>query len=175
MGVSNAQLVKEGVPIAHKYNGRSVAEQNSLDLSWDLLMSSEFEVLRSFLFQTQTELIRFRQLVVNSVMATDIVDKDLKALRNVRWEKAFKMKDIYQTDSQNSNNGSIEDSERDDINRKATIVIEHIIQVCAFLEYQSRAAALPLTMTSSTIIGKRHFPHHAALACLSKVERTSLR
>jgi hypothetical protein len=31
---------------------------------------------------------RFRQLVVNSVMATDM-DKDLKILRNNRWAKAF--------------------------------------------------------------------------------------
>lgn len=65
VGVSNAQLVKEGVSIAAQYNDRSVAEQNSLDLSWDLLMSPEYEVLRAYLFPTETELVRFRQLVVN--------------------------------------------------------------------------------------------------------------
>lgn len=42
-------------------------------------------------------------------MATDIVDKDLKALRNARWDKAFK--------------GEEEDEDKD-VNRKATIVIE---------------------------------------------------
>ena len=65
--------MKEGVPIAHKYNGRSVAEQNSLDLSWNLLMSEPYELLRAYLFPRQNDLVRFRQLVVNSVMATDIV------------------------------------------------------------------------------------------------------
>lgn len=65
VGVSNAQLVKEGVPIASKYGGRSVAEQNSLDLSWELLMRPDYEELRALLFPTKRELIRFRQLVVN--------------------------------------------------------------------------------------------------------------
>ncbi|CAB9504693.1 Receptor-type guanylate cyclase gcy [Seminavis robusta] len=118
VGVSNAQLVKEGVPIASKYGERSVAEQNSLDLSWDLLMGPEFEELRAFLFPSAAELTRFRQLVVNSVMATDIVDKDLKALRNGRWEKAFTSQVAK----------SPTESPRDATNRKATIVIEHIIQ-----------------------------------------------
>ena len=54
-------------------------------------------------------------------MSTDIVDPELKVLRNARWDKAFK-KD--ESDS-SSNHG---DSKRDEINRKATIVIEHIIQ-----------------------------------------------
>lgn len=44
------------------------------------------------------------------------MDKDLKALRNKRWEKTFADK---------SQGGDYED---DDVNRKATIVIEHIIQ-----------------------------------------------
>ena len=48
-------------------------------------------------------------------MATDIVDKDLKALRNARWEKAFQKKDSTQMT-------------KEDIDRKATIVIEHLIQ-----------------------------------------------
>lgn len=119
VGVSNAQLVKEGVPIASKYNGRSVAEQNSLDISWELLMRSDYDLLRSYMFPTQADLVRFRQLVVNSVMATDIVDKDMKALRNGRWEKAFK---------QGTADVGGEEDVRVSINRKATIVIEHIIQ-----------------------------------------------
>jgi len=123
VGVSNAQLVKEGVPIAAKYKERSVAEQNSLDLSWDLLMSTQFNTLRHFLFPTQPELIRFRQLVVNSVMSTDIVDKDLKALRNARWDKAFKKGNGDEDSWQR-----LEECPKDARNRKATIVIEHIIQ-----------------------------------------------
>ena len=37
-GISNNQLIKEQAPIAEKYKGKSVAEQNSVDMAWDLLM-----------------------------------------------------------------------------------------------------------------------------------------
>ena len=51
-------------------------------------------------------------------MATDIFEKDGKAFRNQRWEKAF-----HPNDSKES---AVLDKEN--INLKATIVIEHIIQ-----------------------------------------------
>jgi len=76
-------------------------------------MDSRFDALREVICPTPTEMSRFRQLVVNSVMATDIMDKDLKALRNDRWDTAFKK---CLTES------------RENRNRKATIVIEHLIQ-----------------------------------------------
>ena len=72
-GVPNAQLVKEGTYLATKYRNKSVAEQNSVDLAWDKLMSVEYKDLRACIYGSQEELNRFRQLVVNVVMATDIV------------------------------------------------------------------------------------------------------
>jgi hypothetical protein len=51
-------------------------------------------------------------------MATDLGDKELKRLRNERWDKAFK-------------SGSMEGTSSiafESLNRKATIVIEHLIQ-----------------------------------------------
>lgn len=113
-GVPNAQLVAEGNQLALFYKNQSVAEQNSVDLAWNLLMDDNFKNLRAAIYGTEDEMKRFRQLVVNSVMATDIVDKELKALRNARWEKAFSGKDVG--------------NEVDTVNRKATIVIEHLIQ-----------------------------------------------
>ncbi|KAL7567071.1 hypothetical protein ACA910_002795 [Epithemia clementina (nom. ined.)] len=118
-GIPNAQLVKEAQPLAQRYNGKSVAEQNSVELAWNLLMDDRFRNLRCAIYATEAELKRFRQLVVNSVMATDIVDKELKALRNARWEKAFK--DVVEAPP--ADNSNIEN-----VNRKATIVIEHLIQ-----------------------------------------------
>lgn len=73
-----------------------------------------------------------------SVMATDLGDKELKALRNSRWEKAFA--NIDSSSKTNTLESSTTDStsgeevsrpfqmKRDAINRKATIVIEHLIQ-----------------------------------------------
>jgi hypothetical protein len=115
-GVPNTRLIKENARIANLYKNKSVAEQNSVDLGWKLLMGNEYAAFRSSIFSNDTEFKRFRQLVVNSVMATDILDKELKQLRNGRWDKAFK--DTLEG----------EDNPEDNINRKATIVIEHLIQ-----------------------------------------------
>eukprot|EP00980_Cylindrotheca_fusiformis_P012781 scaffold3128_cov90-Cylindrotheca_fusiformis.AAC.2 len=48
---------------------------------------------------------RLRQLLVNSVMATDIFDEDLRVLRQLRWEQAASS-----------------------VNCKATLVMEHVLQ-----------------------------------------------
>ena len=77
-------------------------------------MQDDFREFREQIYSSQEELIRFRQLVVNSVMATDIMDASLKELRNARWEKAFS-----ETSASNATTN---------LHRKATIVIEHLIQ-----------------------------------------------
>ena len=117
-GAPNTQMVKENSPVVSLYGVRSVAEQNSVDLAWNLLMAPEFANLRRQIYVTKTEYKRFRQLVVNTVLATDIMDKQLKELRNNRWDKAFHKKGSA------SNQGSF----ADDRNRKAPILIEHLIQ-----------------------------------------------
>jgi hypothetical protein len=75
----NTQLVKEKTALASAYNDKSVAEQNSVDVAWALLMDDSFSAIRRVIYSNDDELKRFRQLVVNSVMATDIMDKDLKS------------------------------------------------------------------------------------------------
>jgi hypothetical protein len=112
-GVPNSQLAKEDPQLAALYKHKSIAEQKSFDIAWDLLMDSKYLELRACIYSNERELRRFRQLVVNCVMATDIFDEDMKEFREKRWEKAFG------DQSQESTLG----------NRKATIVIEHITQV----------------------------------------------
>lgn len=113
--MSNTQLVKEQAAVAIAYNGKCVAEQNSIDLAWTLLMKPAYEELRGCIYSNQAEFTQFRQLVVNVVLATDIFDKELSVLRKKRWSKAF--------------GGACPDETYVDIaNRKATIMIEHLIQ-----------------------------------------------
>jgi 3'5'-cyclic nucleotide phosphodiesterase len=120
-GVPNTTLVNEQSPIALLYHNKSVAEQNSLDLAWEVLMSDEFVDLRKVIFTTPDEQARFRQLVVNTVLATDIMDANLKALRNARWDRAFSPLPSEEVID-------VEAKSQDAVNRKATIVIEHLIQ-----------------------------------------------
>jgi len=114
-GVSNFQLAKEKDPLALHYGNKSVLEQRSLDLAWSLLEDFSFNELRECIYHTPDECERFRHLTVNCVMATDIFDKELKAFRDNRWEKAFK-------------SSKLSADSVDDWNRKATITIECIIQ-----------------------------------------------
>ena len=112
----NTILVQEKTNVATLYNCRSVAEQNSVDLAWGLFMQDDYADLRMTICPTKEDFHRFRQLVVNQTLATDIMDKDLKNLRNQRWEKAFHPTEELQEDRTTVRN------------RKATIVLEHLIQ-----------------------------------------------
>ncbi|CAB9522348.1 cAMP-specific 3',5'-cyclic phosphodiesterase, isoform (Partial), partial [Seminavis robusta] len=122
-GVSNTQLSVEEPRLASKYSNQSIAEQNSLDMAWDVLMEDCYSNLRLCLFTSQDELVRFRQLIVNVVLATDIFDKELNDLRKRRWAQAFSGEAVVGKNSDHERVGAAEDSDR-----RATIVIEHIIQ-----------------------------------------------
>jgi hypothetical protein len=115
-GVPNGQLAKESPDLATKYAHRCIAEQNSIDTAWDLLMQNRYRNLQGCLFHSPGERERLRKLVINCVIATDIFDKDLKAFRSSRWEKAF-LEAAVDGDSYDEKN-----------HFKATVVIERIIQ-----------------------------------------------
>lgn len=82
-------------------------------------MDQDFADLRACIYSSTSELRRFRQLVVNAVMATDIADRQLQALRKKRWEKAFSEDGLWKLGGSTHGN---------DNHRKATIVFEYIIQ-----------------------------------------------
>ena len=119
-GLPNSQLVKENDDLAIKFDKKSVAEQNSVHLGWEMLMDPRFERLRKCIYQTNVERKRFRQLVINSVLATDIADREVNDDRKIKWGRAFRSKlpkDPTPLQLQ------------EDMNRKGTAVIDHIIQV----------------------------------------------
>jgi hypothetical protein len=113
-GTPNSETAKEDPETASRYKHRSIIEQRSVDKAWKKLMEPEFRALRQSIYADETELKRFRQVVVNSVLATDIDDEELQSLRMKRWEKTFSHGALNVTP--------------EDVNRKATIVIEHLMQ-----------------------------------------------
>jgi hypothetical protein len=118
-GVPNRQLALESPVIASKYRQKAIAEQRSIDIAWELLMAPCYSKFRKIIFTNAEEQAHFRQLVVNAIMATDIFDKQMAELRKLRWEKAFGDPDVDET------NGG---HDKDHLDRRATIVIEHIMQ-----------------------------------------------
>jgi hypothetical protein len=129
-GVPNTSLATEDdAVLAEKYGFKSIAEQNSVDMAWNLLMQDEYKDFRYCICSTTTEELKhFRQLVVQMVMATDVLDKELGVLRRGgRWTNAFDRTDEDDTAAAAADPDSIEKS-TEQRNRKATIVIEHLIQ-----------------------------------------------
>lgn len=133
-GVSNFQLIQEQATIAKLYKNKSVAEQNSVDLAWDLLMDPNYKELQKAIYSNEDELKRFRQLMVNIVLATDIFDVDMKAIRERRWGKAFQYEEEEEQEILNQPIKALERdyetplSQIEGANLKATIVMEHLIQ-----------------------------------------------
>jgi hypothetical protein len=122
-GLSNAALSKEDPRLADFYHQRCVNEQNSFDVAWGVLMDSAYSDLQHCIFQNETEQKRFRQLVVSSVLSTDILDAQLKESRETRWSLAFQ--------SSVSAEGTLsfpaaQDDGMDSL--RAKVVLEHLMQ-----------------------------------------------
>lgn len=69
--------MEEDPVLAAKFSNKSIAEQHSVTLAWDIFMADEYKNLREVMFATKAGLMRFRQLLVNIVLATDIFDREL--------------------------------------------------------------------------------------------------
>lgn len=118
-----------------------------MDLAWDLLMDPMYSNLQKAIYQNEAELRRFRQLVVNMILATDIFDKDMKSIREQRWDKAFhayddqchddgKKKDDDDVQKESSTRSIASTALNQVINLKATVVIEHLIQSSGTLYHE---------------------------------------
>lgn len=109
-GVSNEQLLSENDALAKIYKSSS-AERNSLDVFWNLFSQESFLELRRTVYQTTEELEHFRQVMVQAILATDVMDKSLQQDRVKQWEACVK-----------SGTGST-------LNQRKTYVVEQLIQV----------------------------------------------
>lgn len=69
-GLTNFDLAKEDPLLDEKFHGKSIAEQNSIDVTWSILLQPNYAKLRRCIFGTSAELKRFRSLLVNSLIAT---------------------------------------------------------------------------------------------------------
>jgi len=79
-------------------------------------MSPAMRNLQGAIFASKKDVLRFRQLLVNLIMATDIFEPQQQEARNARWEK------LFHSDLRDK----VEGAEYRSL--KASIVIEHIIQ-----------------------------------------------
>lgn len=85
LGVPNAVLVKERHEKAIKYQNISVAEQNSVDIAFEILDKPDFSILRKAIFLDEQEYAYFRELVREIVITTDIASSDRQKQCNERF------------------------------------------------------------------------------------------
>ena len=122
-GVPNFKLKAENPKLATTYKGRSIAEQHSFTLAWNLLQEERFQDLRQTICPDAAETTRFRQLVITAIIATDLFDAELNESRQNRWKEAF-----ASTGSTCQIQAKVV-SAKELADAQATIVLEHLIQV----------------------------------------------
>ena len=99
-GISNRQLVLESDDLAILYNDQSVAEQRSLAIAFSVLKRKEFGELRKVLFEgggevgggggsDNEEWFKFRKLVIDLVLVTDIASPERTQIVKSKWKEAF--------------------------------------------------------------------------------------
>ena len=87
-GVSNRQLVLESDELAIMYNDQSVAEQRSLAIAFSLLMKNDYKPLRDLIFHDD-DYQRFRKVVIDLVLCTDIASPERVQIVKSKWKEAF--------------------------------------------------------------------------------------
>jgi len=88
-GIPNRQLAVEDDRLAILYNDQSIAENWSIYIGFSELLQDEFQHLRTVLFPEKEEYQRFRKLVVNLVLCTDIASPERSQLVKSKWKEAF--------------------------------------------------------------------------------------
>jgi len=123
-GVPNSTLISEKSPVAEVYKGRAISEQNSFQIAWALFLEDHYKDLRLTLCPNPQELARFRQMLVNLVLATDLMDKKLNQRRVARWEKCFSKSNGLESSTEESDRESSQPS----IDLEATLILENLMQ-----------------------------------------------
>lgn len=105
-----------------------MAENNSIRVAWSELLKEEFSNLRRCIFGSDEDESRFRQLLINVVIATDITDRERRAGERLRWETAFGSRS---DDTNSCEDDWLHKSDRQlpdiDVSLKATVVLEQIV------------------------------------------------
>lgn len=88
-GLPNAQLVKELDKLSAIYLKKSIAEQYSIAVAFSVLSEPCFKELREAICVDEEESERFRGLVVDLILSTDISCPERTAKGKSKWKIAF--------------------------------------------------------------------------------------
>jgi len=94
-GIPNRQLALDEEDLAMKFNDQSIAENNSLFISFLELRKSKYDKLNKVIFPQRKDYRRFRLACINLVLSTDIASPERTQLGKSKWKEAFG--DPYET------------------------------------------------------------------------------
>jgi hypothetical protein len=95
-GIPNRQLAIEDDRLAVLYNDQSMAENWSLYVGFSELLQNDFSALRKVILQEGTDdYRRFRRIVIDLVLSTDIASPERTQISKSKWKEAFG--DPYET------------------------------------------------------------------------------
>jgi len=94
-GLPNAQLIQEQDKLSFVYINKSVAEQHSIAVAFSILSEPCFNELRNAIWCSKYEFAKFRGLVVNLILATDISSPERTAIGREKWNTAFSKDPVY--------------------------------------------------------------------------------
>jgi len=109
-GVGNKQLVDENDPLAIKYKGKSVAENNSLSVALEMLEDPKYSNLYQSLFGPSDNLNKdaraelehderlFRRIFYDIILATDINSQERLQRNKEKWKMAFECDEDLEID-----------------------------------------------------------------------------
>jgi hypothetical protein len=88
-GVPNTRLVLEGDPIVEQHGNSSTAEKHSIKVAFRTLNESEFDILRSVIFESSDDHFQLQRIVTSVVVSTDIASPERAQSTRMRWDEAF--------------------------------------------------------------------------------------
>lgn len=114
----------DGVPksvLEKEHPNDTNAERHSIDVAFEILLEPKYRELRFTIYRDETEMRRFRALLVNTIVATDEYDNQLKELRERRWKKTSDEEETAQSVVSGNSLKKVPHT-------KATLAIEALIQ-----------------------------------------------
>mmetsp|Transcript_6373 Transcript_6373/g.13128 ORF Transcript_6373/g.13128 Transcript_6373/m.13128 type:complete len:483 (+) Transcript_6373:54-1502(+) len=99
--ISNTALCTEQPWLGHTYRHVSVARQHALDIAWQVFLEDDFRDLREYMFGAlgMSWQVRFRQVLIHTVLATDVSHTTLNQQREQRLQRLLSLKNKNDSDS----------------------------------------------------------------------------
>ena len=102
-GIPNFIHVKLQDELATRYNNTSVMEKCSIEQAMSIFLEPDFDDLRSVLFASNEDFVKFQQIVYTTILCTDIFNKQRMDLCKERWRLGFSAESPKSSFDENEN------------------------------------------------------------------------